>query len=218
MHTHTLPPPPPYTHEHTADVLLVIYVSSDPFSFSHHPEHLFRIAAFLFHPISNSSDPNFLLLLPPYILAWRIPWTEEPGRLQSTGSQSPTWLKRLSTHAPPYNKSHLLRFLFVFTVRLQIPWRWGILSVFFMDVSQVSCLTHGRCTVNTAGWISEWTMLIREWCVSDLSHSLLNSNLLENLNTFSAVWFFSFPTFFRIMRNGISSQMQYGNDLMILME
>ena len=26
------------------------------------------------------------------ILAWRIPWTEEPGRLQSTGSQSQTWL------------------------------------------------------------------------------------------------------------------------------
>ena len=24
------------------------------------------------------------------ILAWRIPWTEEPGRLQSTGSQSDT--------------------------------------------------------------------------------------------------------------------------------
>ena len=26
------------------------------------------------------------------ILAWRIPRTEEPGRLQSTGSQSQTWL------------------------------------------------------------------------------------------------------------------------------
>ena len=24
------------------------------------------------------------------ILAWRIPWTEEPGRLQSMGSQSQT--------------------------------------------------------------------------------------------------------------------------------
>jgi len=24
------------------------------------------------------------------ILAWRIPWTEEPGGLQSMGSQSPT--------------------------------------------------------------------------------------------------------------------------------
>ena len=32
------------------------------------------------------------------ILAWRIPWTEEPGRLQSMGSQSQTQLKQLSTH------------------------------------------------------------------------------------------------------------------------
>ena len=30
------------------------------------------------------------------ILAWRIPWTEEPGTLQPMGSQSPT---QLSTHA-----------------------------------------------------------------------------------------------------------------------
>ena len=30
------------------------------------------------------------------ILAWRIPWTEEPGVLQSMGSQSRTWLKPLS--------------------------------------------------------------------------------------------------------------------------
>ena len=29
------------------------------------------------------------------ILAWRIPWTEEPGRLQSMGYQSQT---RQSTH------------------------------------------------------------------------------------------------------------------------
>ena len=34
------------------------------------------------------------------ILAWRIPWTEEPGRLQSMGlQQSQTPLKRLSTQA-----------------------------------------------------------------------------------------------------------------------
>ena len=33
-------------------------------------------------------------------LAWRIPWTKEPGRLQSMGSQSGTRLKRLSMH--PY--------------------------------------------------------------------------------------------------------------------
>ena len=34
------------------------------------------------------------------ILAWRIPWTEEPGRLQSMGSQRIGHdLKQLSTHA-----------------------------------------------------------------------------------------------------------------------
>ena len=32
------------------------------------------------------------------IFAWRIPWTEEPSRLQSVGSQSRTQLKGLSTH------------------------------------------------------------------------------------------------------------------------
>ena len=34
------------------------------------------------------------------MLAWRIPWTEEPGRLQSRGSQS-----RLSTHTQDHFKS-----------------------------------------------------------------------------------------------------------------
>ena len=34
---------------------------------------------------------------PDSILVWRIPWTEEPGRLQSMGSQSQTCLKRFST-------------------------------------------------------------------------------------------------------------------------
>ena len=34
------------------------------------------------------------------ILAWRIPWTEEPGGLQSMGvMKSRTWLKWLSMHA-----------------------------------------------------------------------------------------------------------------------
>ena len=35
----------------------------------------------------------------PSILAWRIPWTEEPGGLQFMGSQSQTQLKRLSRNA-----------------------------------------------------------------------------------------------------------------------
>ena len=36
------------------------------------------------------------------IFAWRIPWTEEPGRLQSMGSQRVR--HGLATHAHTYNK------------------------------------------------------------------------------------------------------------------
>ena len=32
------------------------------------------------------------------ILAWRMPWAEEPGGLQSIGSRSRTGLKQLSKH------------------------------------------------------------------------------------------------------------------------
>ena len=34
------------------------------------------------------------------ILAWRIPWTEEPGRLQSMGSQESDMTERLNPHDP----------------------------------------------------------------------------------------------------------------------
>ena len=34
------------------------------------------------------------------ILAWKIPWTEEPGRLQSTGSQSQTRLSDFTSLKP----------------------------------------------------------------------------------------------------------------------
>ena len=38
------------------------------------------------------------IAIPSVILVWRITWTEEPGGLQSMGSQSQTWLKQLSRH------------------------------------------------------------------------------------------------------------------------
>ena len=37
------------------------------------------------------------------MLAWRMPWTEEPGRLQSKGLQRVKLLKQLSTHAQASN-------------------------------------------------------------------------------------------------------------------
>ena len=42
------------------------------------------------------------------ILAWRMPWTEELGRLQSMGSQNPTQLKKLKMHAHEEIRLHIL--------------------------------------------------------------------------------------------------------------
>ena len=42
------------------------------------------------------------------ILAWRIPWTEEMGRLRSTVSQSWTRLKRLSMHSMQYSLDYIV--------------------------------------------------------------------------------------------------------------
>jgi len=36
-------------------------------------------------------------------LAWKIPWTEEPGRLQSMGSQESDTTERLHFHFPEKN-------------------------------------------------------------------------------------------------------------------
>ena len=41
------------------------------------------------------------------ILAWRIPWTEEPSRLQSMGSQELDTTERVSTHTA-YKKMLLI--------------------------------------------------------------------------------------------------------------
>ena len=42
------------------------------------------------------------------ILAWRTPWTEEPGELQSTGSQSQTWLSDEHFHFQEWNWNEII--------------------------------------------------------------------------------------------------------------
>ena len=48
------------------------------------------------------------------ILAWRIPWTEEPGRLQSMGLQSQTRLRQLGTR----ERTHCNRYAVMLTLDL----------------------------------------------------------------------------------------------------
>ena len=54
-------------------------------------------------------------------LAWKIPWTEEPGRLESMGSQSRTWL---STFFSLFSSSYLLPLMNLF------PLYFSVASVF----------------------------------------------------------------------------------------
>ena len=51
------------------------------------------------------------------ILAWEIPWTEEPGGLQSTGSQSRT---QLSMHVACGNQGVLRAWLFFVAVTIRL--------------------------------------------------------------------------------------------------
>ena len=69
------------------------------------------------------------------ILAWRIPWTEEPGWLQSMGIQSWTWM---SAHACTIMRRH--RFLEI----LQLYKLWWTLFVcfFFLSVVYYSKVVH----------------------------------------------------------------------------
>ena len=65
------------------------------------------------------------------ILAWRIPWTEEPGGLQSMKfTQSWTWMKWLSTHT--HGVEHPLRDGRCHGCSQSsgplLPWMWGLIS------------------------------------------------------------------------------------------
>ena len=45
------------------------------------------------------------------VVAWRIPWTEEPGGLLSMGSQSRPRLKQLSSSSSRYQAKHFTRIM-----------------------------------------------------------------------------------------------------------
>ena len=94
------------------------------------------------------------------ILAWSIPWIEEPGRLPSMGSQSQAWLKWLNTHTQDVTlvclASHGL------FLELQL---WLSLNIFsFPLVSPVAqwwrihlqCRRYRRCGFDLCVWKIPW--------------------------------------------------------------
>ena len=83
------------------------------------------------------------------ILAWRIPWIEEPSRLQSMGSQSRTQLKRFSTHV----HMHWTSLVAQMVKSLPTVWETWVQSLGWEDPLEKEMATHSSILV----WKTPWT-------------------------------------------------------------
>ena len=102
------------------------------------------------------------------ILVWRIPWTEESGRLQSMVSQSQTRLKRLSTHTCTMSLSfgfQLENNLGALKKKCAYPWTFSGLSCFFNILNMI--LRCKKC----------WKML-KVWREKEL-RKIINREMIE---------------------------------------
>ena len=77
------------------------------------------------------------------ILAWRIPWPEEPGELQYTGSQRVGHKRVTNTHTHTHTHTH------TFTIHLST-----YQSVLFFSHFKVSCRHQYPTLLNTSSHLS----------------------------------------------------------------
>ena len=93
------------------------------------------------------------------VLAWKIPWTEEPSRLQSMGSQSRT---QLSTHTHTHTHTHTicctlqLNFSFLFAPCFNFSTQsYSVLSCFSPLSSVLNCKLE-RAAGSASVYCSLW--------------------------------------------------------------
>ena len=89
----------------------------------------------------------------PSILAWRIPWTEEPGGLQSTGSDTTEWLTHMMIALNDFS---------FFTIYLFI-WLYQALVV-ALGILVASCSSLSLCCTGSLA-VTPWTVA-RMWDLS----------------------------------------------------
>ena len=131
------------------------------------------------------------------ILAWRIPWTEEPGRLQSIGHKESDMTEQL-THTPhltcfaskflnfrdgapsplitrtmkPYNVLLLRQWKLILHMQTWNPW-WIITMIIMMEIVIKRPLCHG--THNSYFSLPVFTFFTNTWkfCFKDFLKNLI---------------------------------------------
>ena len=115
------------------------------------------------------------------ILAWRIPWTEKPGGLQSMGSQSRTWLTDSDSTAQDSDLQVLLEAFFLPRLDQRIG-RWLCLglgqgwSLWFAFSFEEALLWDAFC-VSMAIMAGIRTMSFLSWRYTG-AHTALHTSLL----------------------------------------
>ena len=102
----------------------------------------------------------------PSILAWRIPWAEEPGGLQSMGSQSQTRLKQLS--ACIFKLRYVHSFFFFFKTKRYCTLnrlQYGVNITFICPWKPKIHVTHFYCDSHFIAVVWSQTHSISEVCL-----------------------------------------------------
>ena len=90
---------------------------------------------------------------PSSILAWRIPWTQEPGRLQSMGSQRVRQNLATSLSLSLFRFKHTPQSVGPYRGRVQVWWPWNV--VWFVFTSwKIKYAKSGRILWPRTGKVS----------------------------------------------------------------
>ena len=103
-------------------------------------------------------------------LSWRIPWTEEPGRLQSMGSDMIEWLIYLYTCVYTHTHTHTHTYIYIYICsplkKLQVlscP-----LKYVYTSVNQVPPLPEGQGGIHKIDYFLQF--LVKFWiCLGNVS-------------------------------------------------
>ena len=107
------------------------------------------------------------------ILDWWIPWTEEPGGLQSKGSKKVGWLKWLSNSSSTLATTQVWRWLFdthlIYTNKtascLVVPLWWGWAPAYVVSEIWSNLTCWEVDLLKRRGWafLPQYQSVIREW-------------------------------------------------------